>query len=559
MSQTTDPEFDLEQLFLPAWAKQPATSGNKYASFSGEDARPRRSDRGFGDRGGPRGPRRDARGPGGPGGPRREGDRRGGPRPGGPRGDRRDDRGPRREERREPAPQLPDLVVSLTPEEKGVEGLAKQIRLTGRSYPLFEIAQLVVRKPERYHVQLSVVKKPDGAVAQPLFLCTLDDTVWLSEAEVAGHLLQRHFDTFYSTEKIAGEPPKGTYTFVAQCGMSGVLLGPPNYHGYQDKLRQLHTERFSRMPFDVFKSRVKIVKDEAVVKQWIEEQSCKTVYTALNVPEPLKFNSREEVEKHFRETHLPNLVRPVESHTVAGVASRALPCQPLRNLVRVALEDQSKFPLKVANVLSQQFAGQGLQFFKVNKVVTHVCVARPHFLDLETTPVSDNIRRIIEFINAHPRGTRRLLLDTLAPAPAKPAAPPLPKAEGEAAAAPEEPQTTPEQQAVIADLHWLVHQGHVIEFANGVLETAKKPLPRPQKPERKTAPATAPAAEATAPVESAANESSAPAEPSAVVSTEAPQGSSSVDAAPVADAPASSEPPPVQPATNSETSSTPNP
>ena len=37
---------------------------------------------------------------------------------------------------------------------------------------------------------------------------------------------------------------------------------------------------------------------------------------------------------------------------------------------------------------------------------------------------------------------------------------------------------------MIADLHWLIHQGHVIEFANGTLETAKKPAPRPPKPEK---------------------------------------------------------------------------
>jgi hypothetical protein len=50
-------------------------------------------------------------------------------------------------------------------------------------------------------------------------------------------------------------------------------------------------------------------------------------------------------------------------------------------------------------------------------------------------------------------------------------------------------QTTPEQTAVIADLHWLVHQGHVIEFANGVLETAKKPKPRPEpKPKAEAIP-----------------------------------------------------------------------
>ena len=138
------------------------------------------------------------------------------------------------------------------------------------------------------------------------------------------HVLNKHFTTFYQAERTATEPPRGTYTFVAQCGMSGAILGPPNYHDYQNQLRKLHAERFSRMPFEAFKARVKIVKDEAVVKKWIEDHSFKTEYTCLNVPEPLKLASREEVEKHFRQVHLPNLIKSVESHTVSGPAARQL-------------------------------------------------------------------------------------------------------------------------------------------------------------------------------------------------------------------------------------------
>ncbi|MBI5799442.1 MAG: hypothetical protein HZA92_01770, partial [Verrucomicrobia bacterium] len=43
-----------------------------------------------------------------------------------------------------------------------------------------------------------------------------------------------------------------------------------------------------------------------------------------------------------------------------------------------------------------------------------------------------------------------------------------------------------------------VHQGHVIEFANGIIETAKKPLPRPApqpRPEGAPRPERAPRAE----------------------------------------------------------------
>jgi hypothetical protein len=155
-----------------------------------------------------------------------------------------------------------------------------------------------------------------------------------------------------------------------------------------------------------------------------------------------------------------------------GPASRQLRCQPLQRLLREAWEEQRRFPIKLATVLSQQFAQHGLQFFKVNKTITHVSVARPHFLDLETTPVSDGVRKIVEFVNAHPKCSRRKLIESLAPS----------------GASPEEQKNsepTAEQNAIIVDLHWLIHQGHVIEFADGLLETAKKPMPKPPKPEPK--------------------------------------------------------------------------
>jgi len=160
------------------------------------------------------------------------------------------------------------------PDEKGVDSLVKQIKMTGRAYPLFDIGKLILQKPERQQVRFDVIKK-DDKILQPLFVCLLDDSLWISEQEVVNHVLDKHFDTFYKAERTATEPPKGVFTFVAQCGMSGVVLGPPNYHDYQNKLHKLHQERFARMPFDMYKSRVKIVRDEEVVKKWLEDLSGK--------------------------------------------------------------------------------------------------------------------------------------------------------------------------------------------------------------------------------------------------------------------------------------------
>lgn len=498
MNINPETDLDLEKLFLPAWAQEAANNPNRYAKFTGDEG-PRRDDRG--ERRGPRPPRRDGgfgggggRGPGGPSqgrrpegagarGPRRDGP---GPRGGVPTNDRRDyrDQG----ERREPPQPLPEIGAAIIPDEKGVESMARQVKMTGRAFPLFDIAFLVIQKPERYSIRLVTKRNPQGQVAQPMFHCALDETIWLSEDEAIEHILQKHFATFYQADKIQTEAPKGVYTFVGQCGLSGEVLGPPNYHDYQSKLRKLHAERFGRMPFEVYKSRIKIVRDEAVVKQWVEEQSWKTEYTCLNVPEPLKLATREEVEKHFRTTHKDTIIKAVDSHIVTGMAARSLR-GGLGRVVQHLLGEQRRFPMQIATSLSQAFAQHGLQFFKVNKTVTHVAVARPHFLDLETTPVSSGVKRIVDFINANPKTNRRKLMEGLAPTPAAPPAAPVVVPEGETApvvATPAPAEPTAEQTALISDLHWLVHQGHVMEFANGQLDTAKKPLPKPPKPAAKT-------------------------------------------------------------------------
>ena len=553
---STSPDFDLEKLFLPSWAQESPTA-NRYEHHPGERESDR--ERSFGDRRGLRRdgpPRRDGGGrPGGPGsgpsrGPRPAGagaaggpPRSGGPgggmgggprRSGGPRrddrgGDRGGDRGQgdRREDR--PAPQpLPELNVTIMPDEKGVESLSRQIKMSGRSFPLFDIAKMILQKPERQQVRFESRKKADGTVAQYLYLCAVDDTLWLSEQEVVDYLMSKHFGLFYQTEKIPTDPPKGTYTFVAQCGMSGVILGPPNHHDYQNQLHRLHQERFSRIPFDMYKSRVKIVREEAVVKQWVEEQSFKTEYIGLNLPEPIRFANREAVMAHFKEVHQPNIIKAVEKHMMSGPASKTVRSQGLQRLLRIAWDEQRRFPLQIATILSQQFAGHGLQFFKVNKTITHVSVARPHYLDIEATPVSDQVKMIVDFINAHSKCTRRTLVEAMAPTPAaapiqvhtEPAAP---VAEGEtpaeAPAPAAAPAPTPEQASLIGDLHWLIHQGHVIEFANGLLETAKKPAPRPVRPPKAPKEKVENAAQ---PAEAAAvSDTAAPAEVSAAPAVEA--------------------------------------
>ena len=392
----TDPLKDLELAFLPSWAQEPKDA-KPYADYSSRDKSRSRGRGNWGDSPQRRDSNRDFN---------RRGDRSNRNRDGENRHGFQNRDGKRTSNRKgnfrknDAAPRPPlELDAFIRPERNGVEALAKQIKTTGRAYPLFDIARLIIAKGDRYEVVFQVRRNEKGDVAQKLFFCQVDETIWLSQEQAVDHILGKHFDTFYKSEKIEIDPPKGTYTFVAQCGMSDEILGPPNYHGYQEKLRSLHAQSFASLPFDVFKSRVKIVRDEETVKQWIENQSFKTNYIAINLPEEAKLESREAVRAHFREHHSTNLITSVENIALKGSVYTKKSPPRMQNLVRRAFEEQRRFPIKVVNMLSQEFSSHGLQFFKRKKSVTHVSVSRPHHLDVENTPVSESIRDIVSFIS----------------------------------------------------------------------------------------------------------------------------------------------------------------
>jgi uncharacterized membrane protein len=501
MNNKPETEFDLEKMFLPEWAVKPPTPA-QYTEYTAEEEKKRGRKGEF--------PRRRER----------ERQPRAAERERGGRAEERRERR-RKRERRERIP-LPRVKVNIILDDNTVDAIVRQIKRIGRAFPLFELARKALDYPDRQLVKFEVIKKQDGTPVQPLYLCLLDNTLWLSEMEAIDYVLDKHFSTFYQAERTQIEPPKGKYTFVAQCGLSGVILGPPNHHDYQLKLRKLHAERFSHIPFDEYKKKIKIVRDEEIVKKWIEEQSWRTEYITLNVPEPIRLLTREEVVQHFKQTHLPTIIQQVDSYEMPGPASRNIPCVPLQRLVRRHWQEQRRFPMKLAVFLSQKFAEQGLQFFKWDRRITYVAISRPRYLDLEESPVSENVRKIIEFIKNHPGCTRHDVIEALAPSPQKininvpeekpsetqptavtetapvesgqaaETAPAVPAQTELAQAAqsqsqPVEEEFTPEQLAVIADIHWLVHQGHIIEFYNGKMYVAKKPAPKPQK-EPKPAP-----------------------------------------------------------------------
>lgn len=537
-------QVDLTELrMMPAWVAGmgSATNLSKYEDREERGDRPAaRGPRpgGRDRRDGPP-PRRDGGGGGKGGEFRPRGDRRDGPP--GERRDRRD--GPRRHgerEHREPRERVEvpqDIQVVIEPRDVAVEALAGHIRTSGHAFSMFDAARLVLADGERFQVRFTC----DPARAQGLFKTAANGGLYLSREEALSHLLRGPaIEQYYRVEEIELEEPKGDFKSVGVCGISGELLGPPNHHSFQTALLRLHRERFSNMPLEDYKRRVRTESGEEVVAKWKEQQrkGRRWVYIKDQPEdaEPVAFSSRADMETHFRRTHGDDACPEAREAIFTGNPEKGRISHPLFLLARNAVEAARKHLFEMSQKIGGGFERRGLKLFKRRAGKLYVSRVKPRLIDPGVV-FSERVARVVEVLkNTHGIAITELV-EKLAPAQAAPAsvetAPVEPAAETAApeAAAPEagapaaaaesaespaseqaaapapKVQLTDEQIAVLKDIRWLANEGYVIEYSDGMvfLGVQGEPPSAKPKPEPAAKKAAAPTEEAT-PVEEAAPE-----------------------------------------------------
>jgi len=225
------------------------------------------------------------------------------------------------------------------------------------------------------------------------------------------------------------------------------------------------------MPFERFKESIVQVRDPEVVKKWLDESAWKSTFVTLQTTEPQTLNSSGDLERHFLENHLAASMEEGSSFTVSGEASRTLDQSALVAAVRQAWETESRFPARFGHKLRELFFKNNLHIFKGKKGIQFVCLVRPKPLVMDSVLISPGVKIVLDYIEAHPGCTRKALVDALAP---------------EASATPEA------RNILLQDLHWLVRQGHILEYNNGTLEITRPPKKKETKPSPVAEPAPSP-------------------------------------------------------------------
>ncbi len=514
--------------FTPDWAKGRPDDTSKYARFESREERGDRGDRGERARFPQGGQRRDDHGGGRrfPQGGQRRDERGGGDRP------RRDDRP--RFQRGGERPQRPfvkplDVDVRILPEQRQLGDFIRKIQSAPyMAYPLKQLAYFFLAHPEACVLRVSPKKD-----AEPISFhqCKACGFVAFSEDELMAHVVAAHLGDYYDCEEVECEPPKGTFSCVARCGLSGELLGPPNLHGYDARVREMLRTRYPDMDESAYRARIEMVRDPEVVEQWRKSATKKTIYRRKGpqaaepaaegeAPAEVPAVEREMAELEFRRLFAPALL--TTPRTVDITADKALKSSNLGLVFacRDAIQREKRFPSSLFFALRGAFHHRKLQFFRANdqRGPEFVIAVKPSALD--TAHAIPELAELVKYVENH--------LDV------SPGAVTAALSGGD-----------PEKAKVAkAHIMWLLEKGHLVCYANGgLVSPAEHPYwrPRQNRPEQPKPAAAVSTPEAPKPETS----EPAPTEPEA----SKPETSEPAPTEPETPKPETSEPAPTEPET----------
>lgn len=408
--------------------------------------------------------------------------------------DRRDNKKPAKK-----APFVFSMEVLFYPEDAPFAKLADVMKHLKRTYQLFDIAELVLEKPERFIILAKNLPLEDGTV-KPLYCAQPANIPFEDEESAKKFALECWLNEMFEQVEVEAEAPKGSFQVVNRCSISGDLLGAPNWHKYGEYVREYHAQKFAKMPYEKFLASVETVRDEAMVAQWLEQMKKRLVYKLKD--SETTFETRETAMNYIAEQKSGELVKSYEQVRMHGSDIAKLPFgSRIRRNLEAAWSKQKHFPIITANNLRGRLRRGGFTIYKRgSKGFAFVCAVKRKFL-LVGDSLSDTPQKIYDFLMEN-QGVKAsalpyLYLGLQAPQDVSKAATLAEEhkkeAEGGAVSDPvsivENAEISAEDFARIKevsnDLLWLISEGYVVEYADGALQ-ANPRLPRPKDKGAKT-------------------------------------------------------------------------
>ena len=340
-----------------------------------------------------------------------------------------------------------EAEVKILPETKALGTIIRKLQGDTHAYKLKDLAYFFLDNPSS--VLLKITPKRDATIHSPpststsFFQCKACGFASTNEADVLEHIATAHLGEYYDSKEIECEPPKGNFNCVAKCGLSGVLLGPPNIHEFGAVVKEMIRTKYPEMSEEQYRAHIEMVRDADTIEAWRKGATKKTVFFQKGTAdqEGAQGLSREQAEGEFKRTILPSLIDQPKNLMITAEVAMKSPVKPLQWAAKDALEAERRAPYNMCFALRGAFHHRKMKFFRVNDSRGQEFVTNVEYKEFDAEHAIPELAAAAKFVAEHPCCDKTEF--------------------------PQEPDFE-------KHIEWLVTTGHVVAFTNGVYSAVEK-------------------------------------------------------------------------------------
>lgn len=291
------------------------------------------------------------------------------------------------------------FVVDFRPNGFVIDRLIRLLKSSFLTYRFDSLVRLFLEKPDRFDVVISAVK------GSYLYCVGPEKQPFLHKKAAEAYWVNTRWDDFFEERHVHVGSPKGAFKSVNYCGITGILLGPPNYHLYGDLIREHYNERLKDFcTWKDFIAGIKNSHDERLIRDWFESKTYVRFYIPRKNSE-MVFQDYYSAKQYLLEkTSADKQIIPTTHIRFPYADLEKLQDKEMKAFVKEEKYREVRNMRRLGNNCRICMYRAGIHFYKRAKSLgchVYVCAVKRNVRD-EFTSLPDDLTAIIECIAAHP-------------------------------------------------------------------------------------------------------------------------------------------------------------
>lgn len=350
------------------------------------------------------------------------------------------------------------IEISLRPNKLAMDALVKYLRQNYVSYWLSPLIQLFLEKKDRLEILITALQ-PDA-----LFCIQSENLPFLTKESAFDYLIKKYWSDIFEKEVIPLNPIRGNFVSINRCGITNILLGPPNYHLYNDLIKEHYNQHLAKdYSWESFMRQIKNEHDPSLIKQWQKGMSEHVIFRLKENPQ-VCFDSYHMAQKYLQDRPylLKESVKRCTALSLSFAEIENIQDEVLKKQIYQKIKDETRSPISLGCFCRMRFRHAGLHLYRKKRGNVHVAFLSPIKRKVRTendNSLSPELARIVDFIEQNP-------MINIATCVANFCSALLP---------PESPKSSITQENIFkGNLIRLIKTGYVVQFEDGSLYVSPK-------------------------------------------------------------------------------------